>query len=225
MNKLRIIREEFETIFSSRDDNPFDSIIPLIVFFIAYPLFGLIPGSIISVGVGVTFLLIRLITKSPLRYSLAGIGSTLLVAGFTALSGSGTGFVIPGLISGGMTVLICLLSLLFRRPIAAFASHITRRWPLEWYWHDQIRPAYAEVTLIWALSFGVRLIAEYWLAITAPEGLVGFGKIILGWPYTIIILAVSYFYGIWRLGSLSGPSVDEFINRSEPPWKGQSRGF
>jgi len=39
------------------------------------------------------------------------------------------------------------------------------------------------------------------------------------------LLVVSYLYGIWRLGNLEGPSVEEFKLGQEPPWEGQKRGF
>ena len=33
------------------------------------------------------------------------------------------------------------------------------------------------------------------------------------------------FSGLWRLGNLGGPSVEEFKNGAPPPWQGQQRGF
>jgi hypothetical protein len=47
----------------------------------------------------------------------------------------------------------------------------------------------------------------------------------MGWPATILLLAVSYLYGTWRLRNLEGPSVEEFREETEPPWEGQQRGF
>lgn len=32
-----------------------------------------------------------------------------------------------------------------------------QRRPLAWYWHPRVRPAYSEVTLAWAVYFGLRL--------------------------------------------------------------------
>lgn len=48
---------------------------------------------------------------------------------------------------------------------------------------------------------------------------------LLGAPVTLIILSISYIYGIWRLRKLGGPSVDEFVNNEPKPWKGQTKGF
>lgn len=48
---------------------------------------------------------------------------------------------------------------------------------------------------------------------------------LLGWPVTIVVLVLSYVYGIWRLRKLRGPGVDEFITGKQPPYRGQTRGF
>jgi hypothetical protein len=153
------------------------------------------------------------------------LGGVALAAGFIYISGSEAGFVIPGLISGGITVFLCLGSVLFKRPLAAWTSYLTRRWPLDWYWHQQIRPAYTEVTLAWAGAFAARLVLEYWLSQRPSITALGLAKIVLGWPYTILILILSYLYGIWRLGNLSGPSVEEYQEGVQPPWTSQKRGF
>ena len=156
---------------------------------------------------------------------MGGLGAVLLAAGFALLSGSDVGFFIPGLVSGGLTVISCFLSVLIKRPLAAFSSYLTRRWPLDWYWHSRIRPAYSEVTLFWGIGFAARLALEYVLYRQGAVNSLGLIRTLLSWPYTVLILILSYLYGIWRLGHLNGPSVDEFKTGSSPPWKGQTRGF
>jgi hypothetical protein len=141
------------------------------------------------------------------------------------LSGSESGFFVPGLIGGVLTILICVGSVVLRKPVAAWTSYLTRRWPLDWYWHKQVRPAYNEVSLVWAGAFGARTVLEYWLLQQNAINVLGAVKILLGWPYTILILTLSYLYGIWRLGGLGGPSVEEFVSGTEPPWESQQRGF
>jgi hypothetical protein len=50
-------------------------------------------------------------------------------------------------------------------------------------------------------------------------------RILLGWPFIIALLIVTYLYGLWRLSKLGGPSVEEFKAGKSPPWEGQKRGF
>jgi hypothetical protein len=144
---------------------------------------------------------------------------------FALLSGSGRGFFLPGLISGTVTVVLCVVSVALNRPVVAWTSFVTRRWPLEWYWHPRVLPAYNEVTIVWGVAFAARLILEFWLYQQDALGALGVARIVLGWPFIVVLLVVSYLFGMWRLRKLGGPSVQEFKEGQEPPWESQQRGF
>ena len=57
------------------------------------------------------------------------------------ICGRAEGFFLPGILSGALTALLCLVSVRIKRPLVAWISYITRRWPLEWYWHSKVCPA------------------------------------------------------------------------------------
>lgn len=225
MDKIRELQAELKTVFAGRGAKVLDVIVPMLVFLVTNPILGLSASLGAAIGSGILIFLFRIFRQENIYYALGGLGAVLLAAGFALLSGSGVGFFIPGMVSGGLTVLLCLLSVLFKRPLAALSSHLTRSWPLDWYWHPLIRPAYAEVTLIWALGFGIRLVLELIFFLQGAVNALGLIRTVMGWPYTILILLLSYLYGLWRLGILAGPSVDEFKSGSKPPWKSQSKGF
>ena len=225
MNKVKEIQEELRIVFASQGIKIIDSLVPLVVFLILNPLLGLNLTIVIAICVGVSVVLFRLVNKAKLGPAITGVVLVALAAGFVLFSGSNAGIVIPGLISGGITIILCLGSVIIRKPLAAWTSFLTRRWPLEWYWHVQVRPAYAEVSLMWAAAFALRMVLEYLLSVGTSISMIGLGKIALGWPYTILVLIVSYLYGIWRLRGLESPSVEEFISGAAPPWEGQKRGF
>jgi hypothetical protein len=225
MAKIQELQEELRNLFSGRAIKLLDTLLPLVIFLLGNQFFGLSAALAASLAGAGLFTIVRLIQRENPVFALAGVGGAALAAGIAYLSGSESGFFIPGLISGGLTILICLGSVVLRRPAAAWTSHLTRRWPLEWYWLDRVRPAYAEVSLIWAGAFGARTGLEYWLLQQEAINALGAAKILLGWPYTILILILSYLYGIWRLKTLKGPSVEEFRAGITPPWQGQKRGF
>ena len=225
MDKIKELQDELKTIFAGRGVKILDVILPLLVFLVINPLFGLIVAISASIGTAVIFFVIRIAQKDNLYYSLGGLGAVLFAAGFALLSGSDVGFFIPGLVSGGLTVILCFMSVILKRPLAAFSSYLTRRWPLNWYWHPRIRPAYSEVTLFWGVGFAARLALEFALYRQGAVNSLGLIRTLLGWPYTILILILSYLYGMWRLGVLAGPSVEEFQSEAAEPWKGQTRGF
>lgn len=225
VDKVKELQAELKTVFAGRKVKILDLIVPLLIFMLVRPAFGLTLASAGSIGSALVFFLVRIYQKDNITYALSGLGAVLLAAGFALLSGSDVGFFIPGLVSGGLTVVLCILSVLFKRPLAAFSSHLTRQWPLDWYWHPRIRPAYSEVTLFWAIGFAARLGLEYVLYRQGAVNSLGLIRTLLGWPYTILILILSYLYGLWRLGLLAGPSVEEFQSGAPEPWVGQKRGF
>jgi len=50
-------------------------------------------------------------------------------------------------------------------------------------------------------------------------------RVVVGWPALIALLIASYVLGRRWLVALQGPSIEEFRTETEPPWKGQARGF
>ena len=225
MTKSQEIREELITVFSRRGLKILDSAVPLVIFLVLNQLLGLNSALIFSLLAGGIFLVYRLWTRDKFIFAIAGMVGVAAAAGLAYISGSSEGFFIPGLISGSLTVLLCVGSVLIKKPLAAWSSRITRRWPKDWYGHEMVRPAYSEVTLMWGVAFGLRTGLEIWLLALDAVNAAGVAKILLGWPYTILILVLSYLYGSWRLRKLGGPGVEEYQEGKLPPWEGQIRGF
>jgi hypothetical protein len=225
MSKVKELQEEFRLVFSGRGARLLDSFLPPLVFLIANSLVGLNVALWASLVIAGLFAVYRLIRRESLVYSLGGLGGVLLATVFVNLSGSESGFFLPGLISGAITVVLCVVTVAVNHPMVAWTSHIARRWPLGWYWHPMVLPAYNEVTISWAVAFSVRLALEYCLFQQDAFNALGVTRVILGWPYTVILLIASYLYGLWRLDRLKGPSVEEFKTGKKPPWEGQKRGF
>jgi hypothetical protein len=223
-DKIREVADEFRTVVAGRS-NLLDSIVPPVLFLIINALWGFqyaMWGSLIVAG---AITLIRLGRRQSLLYALGGIGGVLLAILLAQVLGRAEGYFLPGIITGGLTVLVCLVSVLARRPLVAWTSYIARRWPRAWYWHPRVRPAYSEVTWFWTVFFGLRLLLEIVLFREEAADLLAVAKVLTGWPATIVLLVVSYLYGTWRLRNLAGPSVEEFKQGAEPPWEGQRRGF
>jgi hypothetical protein len=218
------ILAELRMVFSGRG-KILDSLIPPIVFLIFNALLGFNAALGASLGAALLIGIFRLFKRQPLIYAFGGLGGVLVAVVIARVLGRSEGFFLPGLVTGSLTVLICLVSVLIKRPLVAWTSYLTRRWPLDWYWHDRIRPAYSEVTLAWMLFFGLRLLLQFQLFQEQATQVLGWVQLLTGWPALILLLIGSYLYGIWRLGNLKGPSVEEFKAGAEPPWSGQKRGF
>lgn len=221
-SKTSEIKEELASVLSGKT---IDTLIPPLVYAGVNALFGLDTAVIAALSTAIAFGVWRILRKQTWVYALGGLLAVMLAAGLAYLTRSAAGYFLPALISSGMLLVISLVSILIGKPLAAFASHLSRSWPLPWFWREDVKPAYREVTLMWALFIGARLAIQLILFQRGEATTIAWANTLLGWPVTILILVVSYVYGIWRLKNLGGPGVDEFIAGEDPPWAGQTRGF
>jgi hypothetical protein len=215
---------ELRMVFAGRG-NLVDSIIPPVVFLVLNSLVGFSAALWGSLGAAAALGIYRLARRQAFTYALGGVGLVLVSVAVARLLGRSEGFFLPELVRGGFTVVLCLVSVVVRRPLVAWTSYLARRWPWQWYWHPKVRPAYSEVTLAWGAYFGLRLLIQYQLFQSGQGQVLGWIQLLTGWPATVALLVTSYLYGLWRLGNLAGPSVAEFKDGAPPPWEGQKRGF
>jgi hypothetical protein len=223
-SKSRELLDELRTVLVGR--NSFlDAVLPPILFLLVNGLAGFQAAMWSALALSVVIAAMRIMRKQPLTYALAGVGSVAVAIGIAWFLGKSEGFFLPGLISGSMTLLLTIVSLVIRRPMVAWTSFIARRWPLDWYWHPQVRPAYSETTFAWAVFFAARLLLQYSVFQSENVTLLALTNFVTGWPATILLLVLTYLYGTWRLAQLQGPSVEEFNSNTPAPWQGQRRGF
>jgi len=202
-----------------------DALGPPLLFVLVNLAFGIWPAIGSAIGLALLTSILRLTRRKPLRFALAGLAGVSIAALLAIGLSRGEGFFLPGMASGAALSAACLLSVVSRRPLVAWTSFLARRWPLNWYWHPRVRPAYSEVTLAWSVFFAGRLVIQFVLFQRGETLALGALNLILGWPAIVLVLAASYVYGIWRLRRLGGPSVKEFNEGLPPPWTSQRRGF
>lgn len=224
IQKMNELWQEFRTVFSGRTHTA-DTIIPPLVYVLVNWLAGLLPATLAALFLAAILTGLRLVQKQPWLYALSGLILTLLAAGLAWYTQNAIRYFLPDLITSRVLLAAALLSIWVGKPLAAWSSHLTRAWPKEWYWLPNILPAYTEVTWMWAGFIAARLTAQYLLYQRGDVGLLGWSTILLGWPVTIVVLVISYLYGVWRLAKLGGPSVEEFLSHQPAPWEGQRKGF
>ncbi len=223
LSKGRELLDELRTV--AGNVGLLDTIAPPILFLLLNGLAGFNAAMIGALGTALSIAILRLRRRQSLLYSLAGMASVGLAIALAFLLGRSEGYFLPGIVNGGLMIALALVSLAIRKPMAAWTSYLARRWPLDWYWHARVRPAYSEVTLAWIVFFALRL---YW-QVTLFQGQnvsqLALVNALTGWPATLVLLILSYLYGTWRLAALHGPSVEEFRNNTPAPWQSQRRGF
>ena len=222
MDRLKDLFSEIKLIFTGKT---LDAIIPPLIFVIINGYFGLSVAIIISLVIALIFFIYRVISKQSFSYALFGLVGILLAGGFAFVANNATNFFLPDIITNGFILVLSIGSLIINKPIAAYLSHLTRGWTLNWFWRKDIIPAYREVTYLWTAFFLIRTIIQVVLFIGNDVNALLWTSTIMGLPATFLILTISYVYGIWRLKQLGGPGIDEFDANKKPPYRGQNRGF
>lgn len=223
-SKLAEIAEELRTVVVGRS-GWVDMALPLVLFALLDAMLAPQWAGLLALLLAAMLALWRWKRGQRVRSALGGLAGVVLAIGFVLLTGQAQALLYPGILTGALSVFLAVASVVFRRPFVAWTSHLARRWPLAWYWHPRVRPAYGEVTLFWAMFFALRVGLQVTTARDAMMADVAIIGVLLGWPSTLVLLITSYLYGSWRLKTLRGPSVQEFREGSPPPWTGQLRGF
>ncbi|MGM0652145.1 MAG: DUF3159 domain-containing protein [Bacillota bacterium] len=216
------ILDELKTVVSGKT---IDAIFPPLIFVLANNIFNLDTAVYSALGLAFIIGLSRILRRQNWYYALGGLLGVALASGLAFLTQSAVGYFLPTLVSSASMVLITLISLVIGKPLAAWASHLTRGWPLDWFWRSDIKPAYREVTWFWAFFFILRLSIQLVIFQSGDAATLAWANTLLGWPVFIVVLVITYIYGVWRLNRLGGPGVEEFRSGKKPPWQGQTRGF
>ncbi len=202
-----------------------DILVPPILFFVLNILFGLMVALIGSLLLSTFLTVHRLFKKENIYYAVGGFIAVLFAIMMSLLNNNASNFFLPDLIATLVLILATITSLIIKKPLTIWVSHITRGWDIKWFFRDDVYPAYKEVTYFWLSFFVVRFAVELFLYLNSSVENLIFANIIMGYPLLILVLTISYIYGISRLRKLNGPGIDEFMNDKEPPYRGQTRGF
>lgn len=202
-----------------------DGVLPPLLFVSVNAIWDVKTAAYAGFGLALIIVIWRLGRRGSPGYALAGLLGTGLAVGLALSSGEARTYFLPGIVTGAVTSGVILISIAVRRPFVAWSSWATRQWPLEWYWHDRVRPAYTSTSWMWFGFFSVRTSAQGWLYASDQTAVLGVVRAVTGWPGLLALLVATYAFGTRILAKLEGPSIDEFLAGSPPPWKSQTSGF
>ncbi|HVE64138.1 MAG TPA: DUF3159 domain-containing protein [Mycobacteriales bacterium] len=168
-----------------------DSGLPLVAFVVVNALADLTAAVRAAVAVAAVLLLVRVARREVVRHTISGFVGVLFAAGLARATGSARNFFIPGIVLNGVYFTAMVVSLAVRRPLVGIVLRQFSDKPPEWHGHPTVRRAYAEVTVLWAAMFGLRLLVQSILYRADETGLLATAKLGLGYPLFIPVLAVT----------------------------------
>lgn len=221
-DKANEILEELRLVVSGKT---LDALLPPLAYALLNSALGLTRAAIAALLCAAALTVVRLLRGQKTQYAILGFVTVAVASGLAYLTQNAANYFLSAAVTSGAMAGLCALSLTVSKPLAAWASHLTRGWPLEWFWRKDVKPAYTEVTMVWMALLVVRLWTQVSLLSAGDALRLGLTSVLLGWPVTVPVLVFSYVYGMWRLRQLGGPGVDEHTEGKEPPWRGQVKGF
>lgn len=218
------IREELKGLFVG-DRTLGDSFAPPLLFVAVNALMGLGPAAAVAIAAGTAVALWRIRKGQQIIYAVAGIVGVAFAAFLAVRSGRAETYFLPGIISTIAYAAGTLISILIKRPLSGWTSWAYRSWPRDWYWRDDIRPAYSYVSWFWFGYFVVRGGGSAWLfALEQPE-LLAIYKTVTSWPTILPLFYFTYKVGVHKRDQLGGPNVEEYLAGAKPPYVGGQRRF
>lgn len=184
-----------------------DTVAPTVVFALVAARGTVTTAAAASLALCAVVFTYRLVRRQGLVYAASGLGGVLVGLVVALLSDDAEGFFLPGIIGNLALGLLCIASVLARRPALAYTSAVLYRWPMGWYLHPRVRPAYSEMTWLWAVyylakgGYQLRLVGDSDLALLTTV------RLLTGWPSLVALLGITYAYITWRLKRLGGPDV------------------
>lgn len=222
---MGLLNEIYKEIKSVIGGKTIGAIFPPIVYALVNGFAGFAWGVACAVATAVFIGFTRYLKGETIKYALGGLIGVVIASGFAYYAGNAANYFLPRVITSGFLFLVAIGSLIIGKPMAAVASHLSRGWEISWFMRNDVKPAYIEVTIGWAVLFFLRMILQILLLRGENLIIMAWANTLLGFPATLVVLVATYIYGTWRLKKLGGPGIDELREGVEPPWRGQVRGF
>src|SRR6056297_1456097 len=157
MNKFKEIKDEIKTVLSG---STIDAILPPLLFVIINNILGISAAIISALVLSLVLGIKRILNKESWKYAFGGFIIVSLAAGLALITKNASNYFIGAALGSGLFFAAAVVSLSIGKPMAAYASHLSRGWPLDWFWRKDVKPAYKEVTVFWALFFLMRMIVQ-----------------------------------------------------------------
>jgi len=218
------IRDEIRGLFVG-ERTLGDSFAPPLLFVAANAVSSLGVAATIAIAAGVLVAAWRIRNGQQIVYALAGIGAVGFAAFLALRSGRAESYFLPGIVAALGWAVAAFVSILVKRPLAGWSSWAFRRWPRDWYWRDDVRPAYSRVSWIWFWYFAIRGLGQAWMYAAEQPEILAVWKTVTSWPIILPLLYLSVRVGMARRDELGGPNIEEHLAGEQAPYVGGQRRF
>ncbi len=202
-----------------------DSSIPTVAFVTVNAEVGLTVAVAVAAALGL--LVLRIVRHEPTQQTFSGLFAVAVAAFVASRTGDAKGFFLPGIAKNAVGVVVALLSVVLRRPIAGYLmAGLDARYVG---WKDDARQRRAAVwaTLVWVAVFALRFGVQGVLYLADESGWLAAANIALGLPLFGLAVLASFAI-VRRLAPLppeppaasDAAVVEGEVLRADPPSPG-----
>lgn len=164
--------------------------VPTVLFTLTYVItHELRPSLILSIGVTVVLLVIRLVQRTTVQFVLNALFGIGIAAVFASRSGEARDVFLPGILYNGAYAAVFVISILIGWPLVGFMIGSITGDPTAWHRDKAMVRLCAQMTWLFALPCVLRVLVQYPLYLGDHIALLGTTKIVLGWPLQLAAFA------------------------------------
>ena len=170
-----------------------DSGAPSLAFLLAYLFTGhnLALSIYLAVATGVVLGVERLVSRKSIQQVLSGGVGLAISAYITHRSGQAQNFFLPGILWNLGYFVVCLISMVIKRPIIGFMIAGLKGQDSAWLKDAGQYRTYSTLTFLWIIVFGLRVVIMLPLYLAGAVTALGVVKLILSWPLYLLAIYVS----------------------------------
>jgi hypothetical protein len=170
-----------------------ESILPGFLFVLVYAFTEeTLPSVLIPAAIAVVFVLVRLVSRSPVLPAVVGLVGIAVSAALAIFTGDARENFVLGFFLNGGYVLALLVSLVVRWPVIGVIVGVLRGEGMAWR-QDRAKFRVAFVaTVLWTCLFAARLVVQVPLYYADQTQLLGAAKLIMGLPLYASLLWVTW---------------------------------
>ena len=170
-----------------------ESILPGFVFVLVYAITADVALSVLIPGaVAVVFVIVRLVTKSPVVPALVGLAGIVVSAALAIFSGRAEENFLLGFALNAGYVVALLVSLAVRWPLIGIVVGFLRGGDSSWRGDKAKYRVAAVATVLWTAMFAARLAVQVPLYFAGQPQLLGTAKLVMGLPLYAATLWVTW---------------------------------
>ena len=186
-----------------------ESILPGLGFLIMYTLTKSLVLSVLApVALAVIFVVVRLVTRTPLTQAIAGIVGIAISAVLALVSGRAENNFVPGILINVASLVVLLVSIAIQWPLIGVVVGFLTNEGIAWRKDRAKRRVLFLATWLWATLFGLRLAVEVPLYFAKETEWLAGTKLLLGVPLYVAMLWVTWLLVRAVYGRLSAEGSD-----------------